>query len=258
MLFYRNSGKGAPLILLHGLLGASENLGALARLLQQDFNVFSIDLPNHGRSDHAEGMDFRAMAEAVANWMDEQGLASARVAGHSLGGKVAMELALGQPEKVEKLVVLDIAPVAYGPRHERIFAGLRAVDPATVDSRSQADERMKPFVKDPAVRGFLLTNLVRLDGAFRWRMNLSDLQSQYSRLLEANREGHYHGDTLFLKGGNSDYISDTYKEEILRRFGQARVEVVSGTGHWLHAEKPERVARSIKNFLTQDNRGQNA
>lgn len=250
MLFYRNSGTGAPLILLHGLLGASENLGALARLLQQDFNAFSVDLPNHGRSGHADGMDFRAMAEAVAKWMDDQGLAKARVVGHSLGGKVAMELALGQPEKVEKLVVLDIAPVAYGPRHERIFAGLRAVDPATVDSRAQADERMMPFVEDPAVRGFLLTNLVKLDRGFRWRMNLDDLQNQYSRMLEGNREGRYHGDTLFLKGEKSDYISDTYQDEILRRFSQARVEAVSGTGHWLHAEKPEWVAHLIKNFLT--------
>lgn len=249
MIYHRASGEGEPLVLIHGLFGSMENLGAIARHLKQNFTVYSIDLPNHGRSPHVSDMHLAAMAKVVEQWMKKLGLSEAHILGHSLGGKVAMELALQNPECVKKLVVMDIAPVPYGARHTDVFAGLHAINPGQLSSREQADELMRPHVSDLAVRSFLLKNLVKTGERFEWRMNLTDLHKNYPNLIQGNRQGHFDKDTLFLKGGNSDYITEHYRGDILTRFPHAQLKVIPNTGHWLHAEKPELVARLVKNFL---------
>lgn len=249
MLYHRCSGAGEPLILIHGLFGSLENLGAVARVLAKQYQVYSIDLPNHGRSSHLPQANLETMAQQVNEWMSEQDIQAAHVVGHSLGGKVAMELALTAPDKVERMVVIDIAPVAYAPKHDRIFEGLLAIDPAAVGERGEADRVLAEYVPEAAVRSFLLKNLVKAGDGFAWRMNLNDLHRLYPQLVKGNRMGAFARDVLFLKGADSDYLSSKHKEDIVERFPAAQLRVVEGTGHWLHAEKPELVGKLILKFL---------
>lgn len=243
-------GEGEPLLLIHGLFGTRENLGALARLLSEHYKVYSIDLPNHGKSVHLDHADLAVLAESVDRWMDQVGLASALVLGHSLGGKAAMELALSQPERVKKLVVADIAPVQYGHRHTDVFAGLMGVDLDVLASRVDAEQVLAEHIEEKPVRSFLLKNLQkRQDGKYQWRMNLQGLYDCYPSLVKANRIGTWQGETLFLKAENSDYILAEHRDEILSRFPKTELKIVSGTGHWLHAEKPELIARMVNRFF---------
>lgn len=249
MLHFKVAGEGKPLVLLHGLFGSLENLGAIARLLASEFTVYSVDLPNHGRSSHNSGVDLAFMADAVWQWMAQEGLPGAGIVGHSLGGKVAMEVALAHPDHIAKLVVIDVAPVPYPPRHHDVFAGLNAIRPAELASRAEAEAFMAPHVKEPAVRSFLLKNLVKGEEGFRWRMNLKDIQREYPKLIDENRaDGVFEAPVLFLKGEASDYILPDYHEAITGRFPAAQFKVIADTGHWLHAEKPELVATLIRKF----------
>ncbi|HMU66376.1 MAG TPA: alpha/beta fold hydrolase [Cellvibrionaceae bacterium] len=249
MLYSRTQGQGEPVILLHGLFGSMENLGALARPLAEHFAVHSVDLPNHGRSPHTDSTDLPAMANAVAAWMDAQGIHKAHIIGHSLGGKTAMELALSQPARISGLVVIDIAPVHYPPHHNEVFKGLSQVNPAQIQQRGEAEALMLPFVPETAVRSFLLKNLVKEADGFRWRMNLPVISRDYPALIAGNRAGVYTGPVLFVKGGNSDYVTSAHKSEIMARFPSAQLKIVPDTGHWLHAEKPDLVSGLTLRFL---------
>ncbi len=249
MLYSRSQGQGEPVILLHGLFGSMENLGALARPLAEHFTVHSLDLPNHGRSPHTPSTDLASMAAAVAAWMDVQGVARAHIVGHSLGGKTAMELALMLPERISGLVVIDIAPVHYPPHHNEVFTGLAQVSPASLQQRSDAEALMAPYVPELAVRSFLLKNLVKEADGFRWRMNLPVIARDYPFLIAGNRAGIYTGPVLFVKGGNSDYVTTAHKGEIISRFPAAQLKIVPDTGHWLHAEKPDLVSGLTLRFL---------
>lgn len=252
MLHFKVAGEGEPLVLLHGLFGSLENLGAIARLLSAQFKVYSVDLPNHGRSAHRSGVGLVQMAHAVWQWMEDIGLANSAVVGHSLGGKVAMEISLAHPSQVSGLVVIDIAPVAYPPRHQDVFAGLNAIEPTQLSSRADAETLMSAHVEDGAVRSFLLKNLVKGDTGFSWRMNLADIQREYPHLIDENRpDAAFRAPVLFLKGGESDYIRPDHHQAIVRRFPAAQFKVVAGTGHWLHAEKPELTATLIRKFLSE-------
>jgi esterase len=256
MLYFRvadqEKSNRSSLILIHGLFGSLENLAGIARLLSPFFNVYSIDLPNHGRSPHLSDCTLSSMSDMLVHWMDEHGLESACIVGHSLGGKVAMELALSHPNRVEQLVVLDIAPVAYLPRHEQILAGLLSIQPHLLNSRAQADNLLAQYVPELAVRTFLLKNLVKENDQFKWRMHLTDLHHNYSNLISANRKGIYTGSTLFVKGENSDYIKDHYKDDIAERFSNVQLKIVPDTGHWLHAEKPNLVSRIVLKALGEN------
>ena len=249
-LHFKKLGSGEPVVLIHGLFGSLENLGVLARELSNHYSVYAIDLPNHGKSPHHESISLAEMAESVKTWFSDLEHASARFLGHSLGGKVAMELALSAPNLVSHLAVIDIAPVKYEPSHESVFRGLMSFDPAVINSRTEADAYLQKFVPEPAVRSFLLKNLVRGDKGFYWRMNLSGLHANYEKLIEANRlDNTFDGSTLFLKGEHSDYLLEAYRDEIIRRFSNASSKVIHNTGHWLHAEKPELVTRIVENFF---------
>lgn len=251
-LNYKSTGQGQPLVLLHGLFGSLENLGLLSRALAEQYQVYAVDLPNHGRSPHTERTSLPLMAQQVKDWMDAKGLNKAILVGHSLGGKVAMELALTYPESVVSLVVIDIAPVAYPPSHGDVFAGLSSLDPASLGSRSDADLLLLRYVPEPAVRSFLLKNLVRQDQQFAWRMNFAVLQRDYGAMLQANRvDAMFPGPVLFLKGENSSYIRAEHEADMRSRFPAAGVKIVADTGHWLHAEKPSLTQRLLIKFLQQ-------
>lgn len=252
MLHFKVAGEGEPLVLIHGLFGSLENLGAVARLLSSHFKVYSVDLPNHGRSAHRTGAGLAQMAHIVWQWIEEVGIANPAIVGHSLGGKVAMEIALSHPGRVAGLVVIDIAPVAYPPRHHDVFAGLNAIEPVDLPNRAEAEVLMSSHVEAAAVRSFLLKNLVKNETGFSWRMNLADIQREYPNLINENRtDAIFPAPVLFLKGGESDYIRPDHHQAIIRRFPAAQFKVIASTGHWLHAEKPELTATLIRKFLSE-------
>jgi pimeloyl-ACP methyl ester carboxylesterase len=231
---------GPPRVILHGMLGSSRNWMTAGRDLAARRRVFALDLRNHGLSPHAPGMSYEAMAGDVAAWLDSRGIPSAELIGHSMGGKVAMLLACRHPERVARLVVVDIAPRDYHwPGRKAEFEAMRGLDLAALGSLAQAEARIRPQVPDEATRKFLLTNLVRLpEGGWRWQVNLAALAAalpalERNPLLPGDRFG---GPALFIAGANSRYVVPADHDAILRAFPAARIEVLAGCGHNPHVE----------------------
>ena len=249
--FKQYSTQGEPLLILHGLFGSLGNWAWHSRELARDFAVIGLDLRNHGGSPHSDDMNYACMAQDVLEFMDDHGIARCHLLGHSMGGKVAMQLALSVSERVDRLVVADIAPVTYPGQHDSIFDGLLAVDLATIGSRSAADMVLAQYEEDELVRQFLLTNLLKKpDGVFYWRINLPALQANYLSLRERPpADGVFEGPVLFVKGALSNYMTEQHHGEILRRFPHAKTKLIMHTGHWLHAEKPQTFYRIVHNFL---------
>ncbi len=250
-LFYQQYGNGFPLIILHGLLGASGNWHSLSRnVFANHFNVFAIDLRNHGRSPHHDIFDFPHMVADVVQFMDDQGLAEAHVLGHSMGGKVAMWLAREHPDRVKKLISADIAPRTYPPHHMHILNGLKAVEPHRYTSRSEIDEALAGHIDAFPVRQFLLKNLELVDGVYRWKMNLDAIYRQYPRINEGIETTlRFEKPALFIKGGKSNYITEQDKPMIEALFKDVQYAELPDAGHWLHAESPEAFASAVLNFL---------
>ncbi|MBU1439465.1 MAG: alpha/beta fold hydrolase [Gammaproteobacteria bacterium] len=245
------TGQGEPLVLIHGLFGSYENLGVIARALQPQFKLINLDLRNHGRSPRAEDMCYQQLAVDVFDTLDTLDIENFAVLGHSMGGKVAMQMALSQPTRIKKLILADISPVVNEPRHQRILKGLAAIDLALLTDRKHADSLLQPYVDELGVRQFLLKNLYKdANEQFQWRFNLQALVTNYEQLLAApEATGPYLGETLFIKGGNSDYIQAAHQPQILALFPNASVKIIQGTGHWLHAEKPAAFTKIVSDFL---------
>lgn len=256
-LNYRTQGEGRPVIILHGLFGDGLNWGGVSRLLQDDYRLILPDMRNHGRSPHDDDdCSYPSMAQDVFDLMDQLDIQVADLVGHSMGGKIAMTMALTAPDRVRSLTVVDIAPKAYPTRHDDVFAGLTAVADAHPETRQDADRLLRPHLETTAIRTFVLKNLQRDDdGRFTWRMNWRALFDHYRSLrdfpfsaTDADAPS-YDGPVQFLVGGASDYVSREDQNTIGRFFPKAKGRVVDGAGHWLHAEKPELVARWIGDFL---------
>lgn len=247
----QHSDRGAPLLILHGLFGSLSNWNWHARKWSEHFTVYALDLRNHGNSPHADSMTYPEMAADVLQFLDDHGIDSCHLLGHSMGGKVAMQLAMEQPSRVRSLMVADIAPVAYeAGEHDSIFAGLAAIDPARISTRQEADAALVDQVEDEQVRLFLLSNLQRHGtGGYEWRINLPALEACYEDLRAGLEEGRYEGPVLFLKGDKSAYVKDEHRDVILSRFPRAQVRVLMQAGHWLHAEKPESFNRLVTEFI---------
>ncbi len=249
-----DDGSGTPLVILHGLFGSLENWGSQARQLGAAHPVYALDLRNHGRSPHSERMDYPLMARDVLHTLDQLGLERVLLMGHSMGGKAAMQLALDAPQRVAKLLVVDIAPRSYPRQHDDIFNALRELDLAALASRQAADAAIVERVPDPSIRSFLLKNLQRnASGGFRWKMNLDALYCEYENIaLQPHGDTPYRGPTLFIKGGLSDYIQRGDREAILRLFPTAGYKIIHGAGHWPHVEKPGPFSKIALDFLAAD------
>ena len=252
VLYTRSSGQGPDLVLLHGLFGQGTNLRSVARALEADFRVHSLDLPDHGRSPWLAEASLATYAAAVRDWMRQQKLVAAHMLGHSLGGKVAMELALTEPARVGKLVVADMAPVTYAEHHQVILDALRQVSAQGCQTRTEAEALLGEVIDDPGVVGYLLMSLERgaESGVYQWRFNLAGLAEAYGRLREAPTEAApFQGHTLFLKGSESAYIQASHQPEIHRRFPFSQLITVNQAGHWLHIDQPERFNGAVRAFL---------
>jgi esterase len=250
-LNYQQLGNGKDIILIHGLFGRLENLNMVAKVLAENYRVTSVDVRNHGDSFHDSVMDYPTMAQDIIEVMQHLAIKSAIVLGHSMGGKIAMELALTSPERVEKLIIADIAPVAYPPHHNEIIAGLKSIDLASIKQRKDADNQLSQYVDNIGVRQFLLRNLSSDNNQFSFKCNIANIDANYPNIMKTYQGSNsYSGPTLFIKGANSDYILPGHRTEILRLFPQSRARVIQGAGHWLHAEKTVAFNRSVESFLS--------
>jgi pimeloyl-ACP methyl ester carboxylesterase len=250
-LHFKQLGRGEPLVLLHGLFGQADNWHYVTQRLAERFHVFAVDQRNHGQSSHDDEMNYPLMAVDVENFFVAQKIENAFVIGHSMGGKTAMQFALEFPNRVERLVVSDMAPRAYAPAHEPIFAALLALDLRSYKTRQQIEDALEPKIPELALRRFLLKNLGRNDdGSFYWKINLSGLVKNYPHLCAAlDSKISFLKPTLFIRGGKSKYISTADEPEIFRLFPAASIQTIAQANHWVHADTPEEFVQMILDFL---------
>lgn len=239
-----------PVLLAHGLFGSGKNLGGIARRLAEDRRVISVDMRNHGDSQWTETHSYDDLADDLADVIAAHS-GKMDVAGHSMGGKAAMWLALTRPEYVNRLVVLDIAPVTYDHDQNGPLEAARGLNVDGVTLRSEADRRLAETITEPGVRAFLLQSLDLKAEPPRWKINLDLLAGEMDRLtgfppIEGRR---FDGPSLFLAGGQSNYVLPEHEATITSAFPQADIRHIEGTGHWLHAEKPAEVAGAVAGFF---------
>jgi esterase len=238
------------IMLIHGLFGSLDNLSALRRQFTESFQVLSIDLPDHGKSAFTQTFSFEHYAALISELVASLNIKRLNIVGHSLGGKVAMRLALNQHELISHLIVLDIAPIKYCARHTNVFQGLNNVALADITSRNEAEVALSKYVEDGSTKQFLLKSLYNINGIWKWRFNLELLQADYSKLSAAIvSEQPFDGPVLFIKGELSDYLLPEHKQAVINLFPNSQSKMISGTGHWLHAEKSELCTKIILAFL---------
>ncbi len=253
-LHFREYGDGGGvLVLLHGLFGSSANWGSIARSLSSRYRVLVPDLRNHGQSPHAPEMDYSSMGTDLLGLLDSLEIGYCLLVGHSMGGKVAMHLALQQPQRIRGLAVVDIAPVAYRHDFSLILDAMESIDPAALRDRSDADRRLAATVPEEGVRGFLLQNLVRTGSAWAWRINLPALREGMSDITGFDQPAgmSYPGPAHFIFGERSDYVRPDAEPVIREMFPQARFCPVADAGHWVYAEQREGFMRCLEALLRQ-------
>lgn len=260
-LAYTDRGTGPAVVVLHGLFGSSGNLGHTAKDLAADHRVICVDLPGHGSSDRLDDYAHESMAGAILETLLSLRLHRSSLIGHSLGGKISMQLAsrlagLNKPPlQIDKLVVVDIAPRDYGAHHDEVFQGLNAVPLNAEIDRRQADLLLQQHISDAGIRAFLLKSFRRNpEGQYQWQFDVKELQAQYSKLaLSPTLPSRVLCPTLFIKGANSDYILPIDEARIKEAFAHPEFKIIHGTGHWPHAEKPAAFNRQVRRFLTRVN-----
>ena len=238
-----------PLLILHGFFASSRNWRRIAEKLADSYRVFLLDLRNHGNSPHHPDMDYPGMALDVLRFMDSRQLKSANILGHSMGGKVAMWLALNQPGRIDKLIVVDIAPKTYSHRFDKMIQALIDLPLSAIQNRKQADAMLEKDIPDLSYRQFLLQNLVLKEGGYSWRIDLAIFKRTAANIVafpEIQNFAPYGGETLFIAGGDSAYVA---KEDTAGLFPVARLETIANAGHWLHVQQPNVLIEKVENFL---------
>ncbi|MFC3181049.1 alpha/beta fold hydrolase [Cypionkella sinensis] len=237
------------LLIVHGLYGSARNWGVIARHLAVGRTVHAVDMRNHGQSPRAATHSYADMAGDLAEVITTLG-APMDVVGHSMGGKAAMQLALTRPELIRKLVVADIAPVAYGHDQTQYITAMRALDLNGLTSRSEADRRLSETVADPALRAFFLQSLDLKAQPPVWRLNLDVLEAEMPQIVGwPGTTGQFDGPTLFLTGALSHYVKPEYRDTIRSLFPKSHFAKLPGAGHWLHAERPREFEQAVQVFL---------
>ncbi len=249
-LHYRIVGEeGFPLVILHGLFGFSDNWQTHAKKLSSYFKVILVDLRNHGHSPWSNDFSYQLMVEDVSELLTSLQIQKCNLLGHSMGGKVAMHFAQIYPEKLEKLIVVDIGIKSYPMHHQHILEGIHAIKTDQLSNRKEAEEILEQHIESDGVRQFLLKNLYwKEKGELAWRMNIKVLEDQMSEILSAVPEKIVKTPTLFIRGELSNYILDDDFQEIQDVFPDSDILTIENAGHWVHAEAPERFINEILNF----------
>lgn len=254
-LAYRVFGEGDPLLILHGLFGAKNNWATIAKQLVGNHQVFCLDSRNHGESPHVDSMSYLEMAEDLNDFMEQHQIEKASLVGHSMGGKIAMVFALNYPEKVNRLVIADIAPVDYPlGSFQNIIESMLTLPLEQITSRQEADQELAKRIDEPSLRLFLLSNLTRKENRFVWKSNLSVIAEwiqgirEFPKLAELSNRV-FKERTLFLRGEKSDYVQNNHHELIYQLFPQTQIQEIENSGHWVHAENPKDFLQKLKQFL---------
>ena len=250
---YSHAQTQIPLIILHGLLGSMDNWRSQAKNLSQFRPVYTLDLRNHGNSPHLNGMSYREMYEDVLNVARHEGIASFHLLGHSMGGKVAMQLALAQENLIESLIIVDIAPKPYPLWHQKTLQGVLSAPVAELASRQAIDEYLKPWIEDSAERTFMLKNLKRTEDkkGFEWRCNLPEISKGYLKIAGFTTTLEiYSKQSLFIKGENSNYIQDADTTLINTLFPASTIITMSESGHLPHFQQADLFFDEVNRFLS--------
>jgi pimeloyl-ACP methyl ester carboxylesterase len=239
-----------PLVIAHGLFGSGRNWGVIARRLADSRHVWAVDMRNHGESPRFSSHGYPDLAADLAEVIRHLG-APVDLLGHSMGGKAAMHLALTDPSLIRRLVVADIAPVAYGHDQTRHIEAMRALDLSDLTTRGEADRRLSALIEDAALRAFFLQSLdLKAEGGPRWRLNLDTLEAEMPKIVGwPGTQGEFPRPALFLTGAESHYVKPEYRDTIRALFPAARFAKIPGAGHWLHAEKPREFEETVRVFL---------
>lgn len=244
-----DAARATPLLIVHGLFGSARNWGVIARHLAKDRPVLAVDMRNHGQSPRTTSHSYADLAADLAEVIAAHG-GKADVLGHSMGGKAAMQLALTQPDLLRKLVVADIAPVAYSHDQTQHITAMRSLDLAGLTSRGEADRRLAETLDDPSLRAFFLQSLDLKEQPARWRLNLDTLELEMAKIVGwPGTQGQFDGPTLFLTGSKSHYVKPEHRDVIRALFPKARFAKIPGAGHWLHAERPREFEAAVEVFL---------
>jgi pimeloyl-ACP methyl ester carboxylesterase len=252
ILHSRIEGQGLPLLIIHGFLGMSDNWKSFAALYAAEgFQVHLIDLRNHGKSFHSPEFSYTAMCNDLEAYCQYHQLTSVSIIGHSMGGKVAMLFAATFPNVVAKLIVADIGPKYYAPHHQDILAGLNAVDFSQKPSRAQVEQTLLPYIPEFGTRQFLMKNLFWITPEqLAFRFNLAVINQKIDAIGEAlPEEKHYDKPTLFIRGGNSNYILETDLPNLKNQFPNYKLVTIPNVGHWLHVENPQLFFEATMAFL---------
>lgn len=251
-LFSKKYGdKGQDLIVIHGLFGMSDNWNSLGKQFSKYCRVHLIDLRNHGRSPHSDDFNYEVMCGDVLEYMEDNNIEKPIILGHSLGGKVAMKFAFLYPDKIEKLIVADMAPRRYGTDfHQNLLSTLYRLPLENFEKREEIDKLLASTYEDKGMRLFLLKNLYRNENKeFAWRFNIEVLLEKVNNIQEADFvKGVCDVPTHFIRGGNSNYITTEDKLIINKHFSDFSIATIDGAGHWMHAEKPERFHSEVMGF----------
>jgi esterase len=251
-LFFRKSGEGNPLIILHGLFGMSDNWMTLSKQFAEiGFTVYAADARNHGRSPHSDYFNYPVMCEDVLEMMADENMAHAAILGHSMGAKTAMWLACMHPERISKLISSDMAPRAYAPHHQNVLTAIHSVNLSATNSRKEAEDKLRETLRDEGTVQFLLKNLYwNEQDKLAWRFNLDGIEKNIAATGTAlPADFRFEGETLFLRGEKSGYISDSDTAAIKKHFPRATVKTVANAGHWIHAENPAGFMEAALMFL---------
>ena len=244
---------GEPIVILHGLFGSSKNWVTIAKKFSISNRVLMLDLPNHGASDWTEIIDYEQMSNIISEFLVEHHLEGTTILGHSMGGKVAMTMALRQPELIGRLIVVDIAPVAYDHDNLSIITALENVDLTSIKTRNDADKQLIKSIPEKIMRSFLLQNLVYGDYHYEWRINIPVLKKSLSNLqgFPAFSENMFFDrPTLFLAGTRSDFIQQKDHKKIANFFPRSSIVEIADAGHWLHADNPKGVISAVTHFVS--------
>ena len=252
ILTSRETGAGEPIVILHGLFGSARNWQSIAQKLSISNHVFTIDLPNHGSSGWTNCMSYGNLSRIISKFIVENNIEGATVLGHSLGGKLAMVIALTKPALVGRLIVADIAPVKYDHDNLSVVKALECVDLSLVKTRGDADWYLKKNIRQQAMRSFLLQNLVSDGDRYKWRINITAIKANLHKIQgfpSFTDDTFYNGPTLFVAAANSEFIHPTHDYKIKRFFPNSSLVKIANAGHWIHADNPEAFLSSITGFI---------
>ena len=250
-LHFKKFGSGPPLIILHGVFGSSDNWKTLANHLMITFEVYLVDQRNHGLSPHSDDLNYQVMTDDLKELLHNAQIEKCCLLGHSMGGKTAMNFAVQYPEKIMKLIIIDIAPKRYPPHHQNILQGVHSLKINEINTRKEADDLLSTTINNSGIRQFILKNLSRNpEGLFYWKINWKAIEDNI-QAIGAPLLSHdlFTGEVLFIRGAQSDYILNEDEPLLKKHFPNAVLMTIQKAGHWVHAEQPAQLLALINQFI---------